>query len=521
MIIKRCFLIYVFIVLLVFLPPLMLYQTTVVSAEPITITATMYFLGALGLGAVGGYEAYQHRDTIATGTAGFREQVSELWEGQKAVGKFAWDSISLGSKYFYKKLATGIFDTEIESSLSSELIAEIKADIAELEALQDLEKMNDMFMAKYELNKIHALSINNYINAPYEDDLYQNTFIDGYTSMNSYNFFINTDTEKVKQFETLGGFNTFVNTSVKVTHQYYDTDMNRKIIQQFVYQGNYYKIEWKFYEDHAVNNMVNPENVDKIRFYIYQLTNPLTAEYTKIYSLATSQDRNDDLRYSVLEALEDNFGINLGTNLGVRTLDDLVPYINLGGTGTNVYPPVCQTTIAVPNLGLEDLQNVSDDNVQALVGSIDANLNDEDTYPIALDYDGTNVSVGDVTIAPDGSITGSDGGTGVIPVTGNLDLTIPSEIELDFSPLMVFGEELTEKFPFCIPWDIKRSIEALVVPPEAPKWVIEFDSNYFVGGGSVDIDFSQFESLAKIVRWAIFSIFCLGLMLKTRNIIRG
>lgn len=117
----------------------------------------------------------------------------------------------------------------------------------------------------------------------------------------------------------------------------------------------------------------------------------------------------------------------------------------------------------------------------------------------------------------DPSVPGDNTDTG----GGTIDYDVPTDITLDFSPLMAFGDTLTGKFPFCIPWDIKRSIESLVASPKAPRWTIEFDTDYFVGGGSFTIDFAEFEELAKIVRWAIMIIFSMGLMIKTRDIIKG
>lgn len=101
------------------------------------------------------------------------------------------------------------------------------------------------------------------------------------------------------------------------------------------------------------------------------------------------------------------------------------------------------------------------------------------------------------------------------PVTNELP---DSSRSLDFTPFEIVGKTFSSKFPFCIPFDIANSIKTLNVPPNAPKWILNFDSKYFVGGGSVTIDFSMFEKWAVVIRWGIMFLFTMFLMLITRKI---
>jgi hypothetical protein len=98
------------------------------------------------------------------------------------------------------------------------------------------------------------------------------------------------------------------------------------------------------------------------------------------------------------------------------------------------------------------------------------------------------------------------------------DYTMPdSSVSLDFSPLKSI--DLSAKFPFCIPFDLVNSIKALSVEAKAPKWTINFDNKYFVGGGSFDIDFATFEKWAVIIRWGILVLFVFALIVITRRMI--
>lgn len=78
---------------------------------------------------------------------------------------------------------------------------------------------------------------------------------------------------------------------------------------------------------------------------------------------------------------------------------------------------------------------------------------------------------------------------------------------------------LTRKFPFSIPWDLKNAVTTLVAEPKCPKWEINWDSAYFVGGGKTVIDFEKFETWAKIVRWGVLIVFNIGLIIATRKLI--
>ncbi len=82
-------------------------------------------------------------------------------------------------------------------------------------------------------------------------------------------------------------------------------------------------------------------------------------------------------------------------------------------------------------------------------------------------------------------------------------LLVPT-LEIDLEPLKI--ETIKEKFPFSLPWDIGRIIGEIQDVPEVPKWTVN------IKGSELVIDFAIFESLAKIVRWAIVIMFVIGLI---------
>lgn len=80
---------------------------------------------------------------------------------------------------------------------------------------------------------------------------------------------------------------------------------------------------------------------------------------------------------------------------------------------------------------------------------------------------------------------------------------------------------LDSKFPFCIPWDLMNCVKALVATPEAPLWVFPLKVERFNIDEEIVLDFSLFETVAKICRTLETLGFTAFLVVKTRDLIRG
>ena len=97
------------------------------------------------------------------------------------------------------------------------------------------------------------------------------------------------------------------------------------------------------------------------------------------------------------------------------------------------------------------------------------------------------------------------------------------DTELDFSPLFM---ALEDKFPFCIPFDIMKQLNAFSGGITEPRFVIDmsaFGSHgaYARSPAVIDLDLREFHKLFMIVRYFILISFCIWLMVKTRDLIRG
>lgn len=107
-------------------------------------------------------------------------------------------------------------------------------------------------------------------------------------------------------------------------------------------------------------------------------------------------------------------------------------------------------------------------------------------------------------------------GEGINTITNKIENIFKSpeeleieKVELDFSPLS--GFILKDKFPFSLPWDLTAAVNLLVAPPVPPKFELPILTE------TIDIDFTQFESLAQISRSFFTIIFIVTLIILTRK----
>lgn len=81
--------------------------------------------------------------------------------------------------------------------------------------------------------------------------------------------------------------------------------------------------------------------------------------------------------------------------------------------------------------------------------------------------------------------------------------------------------DLTGIFPFCIPFDIVNLLSKLDVSPVTPHVHLSFPNPVLDDPIVFDLDFSQWNGVAQVVRNAEMVAFVVGLAMVTRNLIRG
>ena len=77
---------------------------------------------------------------------------------------------------------------------------------------------------------------------------------------------------------------------------------------------------------------------------------------------------------------------------------------------------------------------------------------------------------------------------------------------------------LKDFFPFCIPGDIKKMIDALCAAPEAPKFT--FATSFMGQVYSVNIDLSPWDGVATSVRYMVVAVYIAALAVATRKFIK-
>lgn len=117
--------------------------------------------------------------------------------------------------------------------------------------------------------------------------------------------------------------------------------------------------------------------------------------------------------------------------------------------------------------------------------------------------------------------------------TGVIDNTIPIEVDVprvDIDsdlPDLSLPTMISNKFPFCLPFDLYRAVKLLVAEPVVPHWDVnlKIPISEAVGGGNLDfsfsIDFSQFELIGRLCRWFSTILFTFSLVKVTPLICKG
>lgn len=82
---------------------------------------------------------------------------------------------------------------------------------------------------------------------------------------------------------------------------------------------------------------------------------------------------------------------------------------------------------------------------------------------------------------------------------------------------------ITDKFPFCVPFDLIALVKTFNATPEAPKVTVPvvFQSMNYSHDFVFDFSGDDWDKVAAVSRWGILLFFMLGLTLVTRKLIKG
>ncbi|MGI5984214.1 MAG: hypothetical protein ACOX7O_00005 [Oscillospiraceae bacterium] len=82
---------------------------------------------------------------------------------------------------------------------------------------------------------------------------------------------------------------------------------------------------------------------------------------------------------------------------------------------------------------------------------------------------------------------------------------------------------ISDKFPFCVPFDLIALVQALNAPPVAPKFTIPLKFPIINYSDNIVLDFSgsDWNKVGSVIRWGNTLIFLAGLILITRKVIQA
>ena len=149
-----------------------------------------------------------------------------------------------------------------------------------------------------------------------------------------------------------------------------------------------------------------------------------------------------------------------------------------------------------------------------------------DTDPTTGDIVNTDVVVGDDVISGAGagdkdkekdlvyvpSISSAAENTETSDLTGSLSI---DKIRYDVETPSI----ITYKFPFSLPFDVYNIFNLLSASPESPKFSVPLQSTELGINESIEIDLSEYDWIAEIVRWFVYVVFCIGIIKLTNNLI--
>ena len=97
-------------------------------------------------------------------------------------------------------------------------------------------------------------------------------------------------------------------------------------------------------------------------------------------------------------------------------------------------------------------------------------------------------------------------------ITAAQEITAEKDFDIDTPTTII------DKFPFCLPFDVYNTFNLLSAQPVAPKFTLPLKMEG-VFDFSISVDFTEYEWIANIVRWLLYVVFILGLILATNKLI--
>lgn len=116
------------------------------------------------------------------------------------------------------------------------------------------------------------------------------------------------------------------------------------------------------------------------------------------------------------------------------------------------------------------------------------------------------------------------GGVPVMPDSNPPPDSTADNSTIDWSKLLTAFGSLTDVFPFSIPWDVSSLLSVLNVSPVTPDFPVNVSKTVKIVGSDIpinykfDINFSAFNDVAMVGRWALVLIWDIAIILALRRL---
>ena len=102
--------------------------------------------------------------------------------------------------------------------------------------------------------------------------------------------------------------------------------------------------------------------------------------------------------------------------------------------------------------------------------------------------------------------------------------SLPGTIIGDFSTINFDSwaqlSQVTERFPFSLPWDIQRFFSMFNVAGEPPVFTFDFSGTYFSNVGIIEINMANFPLIAQTIRFIVSLLFSISLIILSIKIVK-
>lgn len=249
-----------------------------------------------------------------------------------------------------------------------------------------------------------------------------------------------------------------------------------------------------------------------------------------INAVNSSGDGSDTLEITIPSVINPTVN-SLNSGLGDVIIDGTG--VNIDNVTTNVYDP---TTAAETDTTYSGEEYVIPKTDGANISDIGTNSGTSDSFPdsIVVENNLTKEQIRDavsdgISDALDGDQLKdaiSDGISDALSgnaikdaVKAGVDSSLGSDADMPEVDDLTLPEIITTKFPFSIPWDIKRAINIMTATAQVPEFDIPFEIESIGFSETIHISLEQFEVIAIISRWFCLVGTVFGLIIGTRKFI--